>query len=117
VSIALAIVEQVDERSDAASHEVVHAVHVRVGALSSVVPEALQFAWELATDGTSVDGAKLVIERVPLTIRCDRCDAVRAIEGAPIPVCPACRTPSETILGGRELEIVALEVCDAAATR
>ncbi len=112
-SIAFAIAEQVDERPNAGANEIVRAVHVRIGALSSVVPDALQFAWELATEGTSIRGAALVVERVPLAIACAPCARTRVVEGAPIPVCPACGTPSADIVSGRELDIVRLEVWDA----
>ncbi|SRR5579884_12046 len=112
-AIAYAIVEQVDERPNAAPNEVVRAVHVRIGALSSVVPDALHFAWELAAQGTSLEGAALVVEHVPLTIACSPCGRTRVVDGAPIPVCPICGTPSAEIVGGRELDIVRLEVWDA----
>ncbi len=111
VSIALAIVEQIDERAESLGGRV-HAVRVRIGALSGVVPSALEFAWDLATEGTASEGARLVIETVPLTIACERCGDV-AVDGPPIPVCPRCATPSSTILTGRELDIAAVEVFDA----
>jgi hydrogenase nickel incorporation protein HypA/HybF len=98
-SIACAIVEQIEERSDADASERVHAVHVRIGALSSVDPHALTFA-------------SLVIESIPLTIACGTCACSRTVPGT-VPVCPVCGTPSSQWIGGAELEIVRLEVIDA----
>ena len=117
VSIALTIVEQIVERSQAERWEAVTAVHLRVGAMSSVVAEALQFAWPFAAEGTIADGSRLLIERVPLVVRCDRCDASGTVTGPPLPLCPHCHRPSVVILQGRELDIASVEVYDAASTR
>jgi len=115
VSIALAIVDEIDERSTALDG-IVTAVHVRIGAMSAVVPSALEFAWDLATAGTAIAGARLVIERVPLTIACERCGN-QVVDGPPIPICPGCSAPSSAIVTGRELDIAAVEVLDANPAR
>jgi hydrogenase nickel incorporation protein HypA/HybF len=62
LSIALRLVELVEDqlRSEAAA-TAVDAVEIRVGTLSSVVPEALQFAWGPATQDTRLAGAALRI--------------------------------------------------------
>lgn len=62
LSIALRLVELVEEQlAGEAAETVVTAVDIRIGALSSVVPEALQFAWGPATEGTRLAGAALRI--------------------------------------------------------
>ena len=43
----------------------VTAVDIRIGTLSSVVPEALQFAWEPVSRSTRLQGSELRIERQP----------------------------------------------------
>ena len=64
LSIALRIVELVEEQlAGEPPNTTVSAVDIRIGALSSVVPEALQFAWGPATDGTRLTGAALRITR------------------------------------------------------
>lgn len=64
LSIALRIVELVeDQLAGEPPGAVVCAVDIRIGDLSSVVPEALQFAWEPATEGTRLQGAALRISR------------------------------------------------------
>ncbi|HET6894152.1 MAG TPA: hydrogenase maturation nickel metallochaperone HypA [Candidatus Baltobacteraceae bacterium] len=109
-SIALAIVDEVCERASAERIARVTMVRVRIGALTSVVPDALLFAWELATDGTVASGSRLEIEPVPLAIECAPCGAERIIERGSLPVCPECGTSSNTILRGRELIVNAMEV-------
>jgi Zn finger protein HypA/HybF involved in hydrogenase expression len=62
LSIALRIVELVEEQlADEPPGTTVSAVDIRIGDLSSVVSEALHFAWEPATEGTRLAGAALRI--------------------------------------------------------
>lgn len=110
-SIALAIVDEIAERVPGGGGKIT-AVHLRIGALAAVDTAALEFAWELATDGTPASGSQLKIDRVPLAIFCKACGERRTVEHGTLPVCPVCATPSGEILAGRELHITALEVLD-----
>jgi hydrogenase nickel insertion protein HypA len=83
--------------------------NVRVGEMSGVVPEALEFAFDACTQGTIAAGAQLQIELVPVLCYCQHCDR----EFAPpdlIYVCPNCGTISSKILQGQELQLISLEV-------
>ena len=84
-------------------------LRLRVGVLSGVVPEALQFAFEALSDGTPAAGATLTIEPVPARFWCEKCrqefDSARSF-----PECPACGTPSRYLRSGRELELASMEV-------
>lgn len=62
MSIALHLVDAVRARAEGAR---VVRVRVRIGELAAVLPEALRFAFEVACEGTALDGARLEIERVP----------------------------------------------------
>jgi hydrogenase nickel incorporation protein HypA/HybF len=65
LSIALRLVELVeDQLVGEPPATVVTDVLIRVGEQSSVVPEALQFAWGPATDGTRLQGAALRLTAV-----------------------------------------------------
>ena len=48
----------------------VHTIRLRIGALSGVVPDALEFAFEALAPGTAAEGAKLAIEAVPARFWC-----------------------------------------------
>lgn len=87
----------------------VTALHVRIGVLSGVVKEALLFAFDAVAMGTLAEGAKIVIEEVPVTIFCPFCQAEQTLS-SPVPMrCPACGTRSGDLRAGRELELVRLE--------
>ena len=111
-SIALGLVEAVSEEAVRLKVERVVAVHVRIGALSGVVKDALLFAWDVAATGSRAEGSRLVIEEVPLVIFCARCKAEQVVEGNPVLQCPSCGYPAGEIRRGRELDLIGMEVPD-----
>src|SRR5262249_35107198 len=85
-------------------------VHLKLGPLSGVVPDALRSAFELAREQEpAVAAAELVVEEVPVAAYCPACAAERPV---PFPElrCPTCDTPTPEVVRGRELEVVALEI-------
>jgi hydrogenase nickel incorporation protein HypA/HybF len=87
----------------------IHAITLRIGELSGVVPEALTFAFEAVAAGTPAEGARLVVEAVPVLCHCPRCGK----EFHPADViylCPTCGHISADVWRGRELELASLEV-------
>ncbi len=108
LSIALSMIEQLEV--EAARHQgEVSTVYLRLGVLSGVDAQALQFAYELACAGTILAGSHLGIEPVPLTVYCPRCRTTRHPEPQQMG-CPHCPSVMQEILAGRELEIRALEM-------
>lgn len=67
LSIAMSLAELVEEQLAGEPDAAVTAVDIRIGTLSSVVPEALQFAWEPVSRGTRLQGSELRISRHPDT--------------------------------------------------
>lgn len=88
----------------------VTAVHLRLGALSGVVKDALLFSYEMACQETPLQGSKLIVEDVPVVIFCPQCRARRTLSRLQSFACPECNTPTMDILEGKELEVYALEV-------
>lgn len=110
LSIAMSILESVEEEVDRHSYGPVEAVHIRVGSLSGVVPEALRSAYEIAAYETPFASSRLVIEEVPVVIYCPTCRRNQHIRESAWFCCPECNTPSAEVVSGRELEISALEL-------
>ena len=109
LSIAISIVELAEEEA-ASRNAHITAVHLKLGKLSGVVKDALLASYEMAAEGTSIAGSRLVIQEIAVLGHCPRCDARRTLEGSSWLVCPACESPISEILEGRELEVCALEI-------
>jgi hydrogenase nickel incorporation protein HypA/HybF len=115
LSIAVSLVELASEKAAALGNVRVEALHLRLGPLAGVVKDSLLFGFEVAARHTCLEGARLEIEEVPLTAHCPQCSEERTLPGPWSLRCPECGTPTPAIVGGRELELVAMEVEEHAA--
>ena len=110
MSIALAVIGQVEEAAERAGDvTAVRSVRLRVGELAGVVPDALDFAFEVAREGTALAGARLVVEQVTARAYCDPCAEEFEVGMPPFFWCPRCDRPTQELRSGRELEIIAIE--------
>jgi hydrogenase nickel incorporation protein HypA/HybF len=114
LSIVASVVESVTESLEAYPHTRVVEVRLRVGALASVVVDSLEFCWGLATDGTPLEGARLVVKTLPVVMHCAACDADVELDGVQSFRCPRCDRPCSDLRQGRELDIESFEIEDEA---
>jgi hydrogenase nickel incorporation protein HypA/HybF len=110
LSIAMSIVEMAQEEAENRGGVHVSAVHLKLGALSGVVKEALLSAFEMACADTPLQGSRLVVEEVPVVIFCPSCKAPHPVSSVQLFCCAECATPASEIVQGKELEVVALEI-------
>ena len=100
----LAVVEAVvDQVAGRLGQQRVVAIHLAVGKLSGVVPDALRFCFDLATSETTMDGAVLTIEEPPGQGQCRSCGSTFRMPDALV-LCP-CGSADVRIVGGDELVI------------
>jgi hydrogenase nickel incorporation protein HypA/HybF len=111
LSIAMGIVDAALEEAQRRGVQV-SAVHLRLGALSGVVKDALLFSYEVACQDTPLEGSQLIVEDVPVVVFCPQCRETRVLESVQLFQCPECGTPTMDVRQGKELEVFALEVPD-----
>jgi hydrogenase nickel incorporation protein HypA/HybF len=109
LSIAMSIVEMAQEEAERRKVEV-DAVYLDLGMLSGVVKEALLFSYEMACDGTALQGSRLVVKEIPIEVYCPACDKKQTLSSMQWFCCPDCGTPTSEVIHGKELTITALEV-------
>ena len=88
LSIAMSIVELAQEEAERRGARI-NAVHLKLGALSGVVKEALLSSYEMACEGTPLQGSRLVFEEIPVVIFCPT-----ARRGAPSVRCNGFAAPN-----------------------
>ena len=94
------------------------AVRVQVGALSGVVPEALEFAWPHAVaDSRALSGARLDIDRIDVQLHCPACDDVYVVSELTSMRCPSCRAAGVQVIAGDELDIASVDLEQPARER
>lgn len=115
LSIAYNIVEIALAAANNAGVTQINTVNLRLGALAGVESESLRFGFEVAVKGTLLEQARLVIEDVPVRVYCAACATTAELPDLRRFLCPRCGAPTDQIISGRELELVALEYDDAPA--
>jgi hydrogenase nickel incorporation protein HypA/HybF len=83
-------------------------VHLEIGALSGVVADSIRFCFDLATEGTGLEGATLEITQPPARCRCRGC-GTEFRPDTPIVGCP-CGSADVAVLSGEELRILSVQV-------
>jgi len=106
LSIVQGVVELCEQHSGGRT---VLAVTLQIGALSGVVPEALEFCFEAVTKGSLLEGARLEIERIEAAGYCSECGILSRIDTYFDP-CPSCGALSLELRTGEEMRVKDLEV-------
>ena len=113
LSIAMSIVELAEEETERRGVQI-DAVHLKLGALSGVVKAALLSCYEMACQGTPLQGSRLLVEDVSVLIFCPSCRTRRPVSSVQLFCCSECGTPASEVVQGKELEVVALEIQECA---
>lgn len=108
------IVDIVLSNAKAADAKQVISVRLRVGELRDVVDDLMEKCFRYVARGTVAEGARLEMERVPLTICCNGCGTTLHLklhtEQTAKTVCPGCGKSDFKILQGNELYVEDIEI-------
>ena len=105
LSITQSVVDTVVERTNGAR---VTAVHLTIGRLSGVVPDAVRFCFELLADGTPLQGARLDIAEPVGQASCRGCGRHFQLREL-ILLCP-CGSADVSVDDGQQLAVTSVEV-------
>ncbi len=108
LSIASSIIETVTREIQEKKLDAVQAVGLRIGELSGILPDALEFGFDALKSDTPLAQAELVIEIVPVTAVCSACKHEFKVEEF-VFICPQCQSSAVETYSGQELEIAWLE--------
>jgi len=106
VALAKSILQVVLE---AAEGERVTSVRVQVGKLQTVVPDSLEFSFQLVAADTSAAGAALELEEIPARLRCRQCGAESDIDLPPF-YCRQCAASDVEVISGDAVLVDAVEL-------
>ncbi len=87
----------------------VKSVRIMLGEYSGVVPQCIQYYFDVASKDTIAQGAVLDIRRLPVIIRCGTCGEESTIDKMHV-VCPLCGGTEIKLIQGREFYIESIEV-------
>jgi hydrogenase nickel incorporation protein HypA/HybF len=110
LSIALRILDIARRAAEGNGGGRIVGVRMRVGQLTCVDSETLVYAFEIAARGTTADGCRVDITRVPSHLRCACGDEH---DRDLLDPCPSCGAPGGEVVRGRELSVESIDVDDA----
>jgi len=109
ISIMQSTLQLAEKYAREAGGTAISRICLRVGAVSGVVPEALEFAFDVLKKETLAKSASLHIERVPVEFTCSRCRSSLRLNEIRFD-CPDCGELLTLGGGGAELELSHLEL-------
>jgi hydrogenase nickel incorporation protein HypA/HybF len=109
LSIAEAIINSTLDEVSKQGGGKVEEVGLRIGSLSGVMPDALEFAYEIAVRDTALDGSVINMEVIPATGKCAECGELCSFEMTPF-MCPACGSFKIDLERGYELDIAYIRI-------
>ena len=121
VSVISDIVSAILKELEKYNVERVEEVVLVVGEMTSLGEEQLEFAYEIVTKETKLEGSKLVIEKEKICVRCSQCDyigGVKMLESdygehtIPILSCPICNGKVQ-VVAGQTCKVKNLKIVEA----
>lgn len=109
LSVAQALVEQVEALIDRHQANEAVRIRVRIGPLSGVVPELLASALPLAAAGSRLASAELDLVAAPIRVRCQTCGAESEAAMNRL-LCAACGDWHTQVVSGDELLLESVEL-------
>ena len=109
VSIAQSLLDVVMRSLDERGCRRVTRIAVKVGRLSAVVPESLDFAFRAAARGTPAETAELAIEEVDGAARCRSCGADFETDSFFV-ICERCGSGDVEVSGGDDLTLESMDI-------
>ena len=109
LTAAAEILRVVEAQQDAHGFEKVNVIRLRAGAMSGIEPHALEFAFEVAGEGTCAAGARVELDQQPMLLRCRSCRHEMPADHGPA-ACGRCGSEDLALAGAGGLDIVSLEV-------
>jgi len=104
LSVAQNIIEIVSDyaRENKAGH--ISEVVLDIGAVAGVIPDTLEFAWEISVKNTLLENAALKINFIPAKALCQSCNMEFEIDDI-YTLCPHCGNMKFDIIQGKELKV------------
>ncbi len=109
LAICQSLMEQVESIADERDAKCVTSITIGIGPLSGVEFQLLKNAYPIASAGTVAEDAELIIEHLPIKVRCNQCGT----ESDALPnklTCKQCGDWRTTLISGDEMMLMSLEL-------
>jgi hydrogenase nickel incorporation protein HypA/HybF len=109
LSVVMSIIDIAQQQAEKENASVIEEIEMDIGCLSTIQPDAFEFAWQQAVKETILEKAEKRINRIKGKAICLDCNAVFPLENL-YDACPVCGEHLIDILEGKELRVRSLVV-------
>ncbi|MCP4181377.1 MAG: hydrogenase maturation nickel metallochaperone HypA [bacterium] len=109
LSLAESMVRELNEYIEREKVNKIFTVTVQMGYFSGVEKEPFEFAYPIVTEGTKMEGSKLIVEQLPGIVLCSECSKTTQLD-IPLVKCGSCGSRDVTFTQGREFLIKSMEI-------
>ncbi|HOG45981.1 MAG TPA: hydrogenase maturation nickel metallochaperone HypA [Anaerolineae bacterium] len=109
LSVTQHLLSVVLEHAEQAGAQRVTRIDLRIGALTGIVDESIQFYFDFVSRDTPAAGARLAFAHVPVRLRCRQCGAEFEPQERDW-LCPDCSATGGEVVAGREFSVESIEV-------
>ena len=114
LSITESILEIALRHAEQAGARQVTGIHLVIGQLATVVDDSVQFYWDMISQRTPAEHARLLFRRIPAELECQVCGQRYGLADTDL-ACPNCHSLNFHIIAGEEFYMEAIDVEDHAA--
>lgn len=109
LSVTVSILKICSEQQELKGFKKVNEIRIKQGELTGLVPSCINYYFNEISKGTACEGAKIIVDRIPLKIKCSECSFIGEVNKNTY-TCPKCNSSKIKILNGREFYVDSLEV-------
>lgn len=109
LAICQSLINQLEAIANERNAQSVSSILVGMGPLSGVEAQLLKNAYPIASAGTVAENAELVIELLPIKVKCNECGSESEAKPNKL-VCKQCGNWRTTLISGDELLLLSVEL-------
>lgn len=109
LSICQRVVDQLKQIAQTQSATAIIRVKIQLGPFSGITAEGFHHAFPIAAADTIASDAELVIETLPLSILCKKCNTKHETSPQQL-LCPVCNSTEIQLLNGDEIQVHSIEI-------
>ncbi len=109
LSVTESLLDMSVEEAEKAGAAHIDEIKIVIGDLTGISEECVRFYFDIISEGTIAEHARLSFKRMPAVFRCSSCGHVFERERLAFS-CPVCGSPGVLIDSGKELYIEGIEV-------
>lgn len=109
LAVTESILEIANRHATAAGATRITDIYITLGRLSSIVDDSVQFYWDIISQATLSEGARLHFQRIPARMHCNDCGVDFEMQDELAP-CPECGSINLKLISGDEFWLESIEI-------